>query len=238
MMSVTQAYWVVLVFCLQMIAIKAIGIFSSHLKVRLQISDSLGDFKHLPFSKGQISRLQAPHRLLWPLLCAPKSKNLLEGGTDCQVWNIWMVCLNAGRQGNMAHPLQHVLLLWTLLPTLVLAGERAAPAQCIQVPGHRLLLLLWTAWRQLLPHNRSSCPCTTPQTPLPLFHSSIFPFIYFTNSTEDWSPGAALQVEAADRIVCIKEQTGKNSCFSLKEMAARHLLFLERSRLHRSLAWH
>lgn len=65
------------------------------------------------------SNFQTPgssHWLLWPLLCAPKSKNLLGGGMK----GMKGVLECSGRQGNMAHPFQHVLLLWALLPTLVL----------------------------------------------------------------------------------------------------------------------
>lgn len=125
-MSVSQAYWVVLLFCLQMVAIKAFGIFSSHLKVRLQISGSVWDFKHLPFRKEfPDSRLfsQAPVTLTG----CTKVKESLRRWYDIQVWKGWMVCLNAGRQGNMAHPLQQVLLLLTLLPTLVLGWGEGSP---------------------------------------------------------------------------------------------------------------
>lgn len=140
------------------------------------------------------------------------------------------------RQGNMAHPLQHVLLLRTLLPTLVLGWGEGSPcsvhsAPWTQAPASALNSLETASLSQQLLMSLHHSPNS-----LPLFHSSIFLFSCFTSNTEDWSPGAALQVEAADRIVCIKKQTAKNSCFSPKDVAVKHLPFLERSRLYRSLA--
>lgn len=142
-----------------------------------------------------------------------------------------MACWNAQAGRETRRSLFHMYCCRSpFLPTLVLGwGESSQPllsALRTQAAAYALSSLETASLPQQLLmslHHSPNSPAT-------------FLFSCFTSSTEDWSTGAALQAEAVDRIVSIKKQTVKNICFSPTEVAVKHLLFLERLRLYRSLA--
>lgn len=155
-------------------------IFSAHLKVRLQISASMCVFKHLPLSRGfPDSRLslQPPATPVALTVSTYVKESVKKGYGHPGMKGMNHVLKCPGREGNMAHPLR--MRCHRRLSCLCYCW--AGPGR--QQPLHSMSRSLSTGTcfcseqlgQQLLSHISSPYPGTTPQTPLPFFHS-LFSF--------------------------------------------------------------